>query len=289
MEHFFERYVMRQIVKPDTSVKALAGDCHRFAREVFGAPRVPGLDSAWKAWNAAPGRHPGELPPKGVAVPLWFSHYGTYGDPPTYGNWGHVIVQLTTGAFISSPGSGYGSERFKTIAEVERYFNATYMGWSEGINGVRVVAPDGKGKPKMYISGWYSTSTRKKPMQVIAARSKTAIHIRDDGDISLKTGHEDKDKLLAGMVDLHANIRFTGDPGTTFEIVAERGVHDAKKSTWSPKSALEVVRGTIDGTGDMAIQVAVANDIPKGQRLRFYMTVSKPVTVTFIKWKGYQW
>lgn len=128
---------MIQVVKPNTNVKVLAGQCHKLARTVFGAP--PREPSAWEGWKNAIGRHIKTSHPRNVSVPVWFSHYGTYGNPPRYKNWGHVVVYVPGRGYLSSPGSGYGNKWFKTIPEVERYFNCRLAGWSEGINGVRVV------------------------------------------------------------------------------------------------------------------------------------------------------
>lgn len=142
---------MRQLVKPRKTVMVSAGLCLKYARLVFGAPAL--YRSAWHGWLNAPGRHPGELPPAGVGVVLWFSHWGSYQDgqgrygthpkDPMYGNWGHVVIQHADGTLWSSPGRGYGFKRFKTIREVESYFNAKYVGWSEGINNVLVVEATG--------------------------------------------------------------------------------------------------------------------------------------------------
>lgn len=133
----------QQLVKPRTWIIERAGLCHKLARRVFKVKSVAGLDSAWKAWQAAPGRHTSSHP-RNVAVPIWFSHWGTYGRPARYDNWGHVVVYIPGRGYLSSPGRGIGRKWFKTIAAVEAYFTAKYVGWSEGINGVRLV----KSKPK---------------------------------------------------------------------------------------------------------------------------------------------
>lgn len=127
---------MQQVVKPDLTVRVPAGNCHQLVRTAFGASNRE--DSAWEAWERAEGKHTGALP-KDVAVPVFFSHWGTYGIPPTYDNWGHVVIWVPGKGFLSSPGSGFGSKWFTTIHEIETYFRAKYVGWAETINGVRVV------------------------------------------------------------------------------------------------------------------------------------------------------
>lgn len=130
-----------QLVAPRKGTQDGAGWCLRYAQSFFGAPvKHP---SAWAAWNATVHKHGPNVPvPGGVAVLLWFSHYGTYGSPPTYGNWGHVAIHVSGDAIYTSPGSGWGFERWGTIAQIEQRFNCKYVGWSEDINGLRVVAPE---------------------------------------------------------------------------------------------------------------------------------------------------
>lgn len=127
------------LVPPRLGTQDATGMCLRFAQSFFGAPVAH--PSAWVAWQHQQHRHgPAEpLPP--VPVPIWFSHYGTYGSPPTYGNWGHVAIHVPGDAIYTSPAGGFGQGRYATIAQIERAFNATYVGWSEDINGLRVAEP----------------------------------------------------------------------------------------------------------------------------------------------------
>ena len=130
----------QQLVAPNLGTTDGAGWCHRFARNVFGAPM--GYNSAWEAWQATEYKHPTSEPlPSGAAVLLWFSHYGTYGSPPTYGNWGHVAIHVPGIGIYTSPGYGYGQEVWTTIGQIESRFASKYVGWSEDINGLRVAAP----------------------------------------------------------------------------------------------------------------------------------------------------
>jgi nucleoid-associated protein YgaU len=64
---------------------------------------------------------------------------GTYGNPPTYKNWGHVVAWIPGAGFLSSPGQGYGQQWFGSIEEIERYFRCTFVGWSEDINDLDVM------------------------------------------------------------------------------------------------------------------------------------------------------
>jgi hypothetical protein len=126
----------KQLVTPQV-VNDNAGMCLRFTQSVFGAPVK--YRSAWDAWNATQFKHSTDEPLPDVSVIVWMSHWGTYGDPPSYENWGHVITWFPSeNKFLSSPGSGYGHQWFDSIRAVELYFNAGYVGWSEDINGLRV-------------------------------------------------------------------------------------------------------------------------------------------------------
>lgn len=136
--------IYSQLVSPDLSVQDGAGWCLRFTQSVWNAPVR--YNSAWDAWEATEYKHTDDLP--NVACIVWFSHYGTYGTPPTYANWGHVVTYVPGEGFLSSPGRGYGQQWFSTISEIERYFRATYVGWSEDLNGLRVLEPGTNPTPK---------------------------------------------------------------------------------------------------------------------------------------------
>lgn len=123
-------------VPPRLGTQDHTGMCLRFAQSFFGAPVR--YASAWQAWQHVQAKYsPSDaLPP--VPVLLWFEHWGTYGAPPTYGNWGHVAIHVPGDAIYTSPAWGYGQGRYATIAQIEASFNARYVGWSPDINGLFV-------------------------------------------------------------------------------------------------------------------------------------------------------
>jgi hypothetical protein len=148
-----------QIVTPNLNVTDGAGWCLRFTQSVWGAPVR--YNSAWDAWNATQHKHgTGEALPEDASTVVWFSHYGRYGTPPTYANWGHVVTWVPGRGFLSSPGSGYGQQWFNSTTEVENYFNAGYVGWSEDLNGLRLIEPGAtptpKGKKKTLATCYYT-------------------------------------------------------------------------------------------------------------------------------------
>lgn len=126
-----------QISSPRDDVKSNPGWCLWFAQEVWQVPHQ--FPTAWKAWQATQFKHETrELPD--ACVPVWFDHWGTYGDPPRYGQYGHVVTYFPNRGFLSSPGRNYGQEWLATIEAVERRFNSTFVGWSEDMQpGVQVV------------------------------------------------------------------------------------------------------------------------------------------------------
>jgi hypothetical protein len=126
-----------QISSPRDDVKSEPGWCLWFAQEVWQVPHQ--YATAWDAWQATQFKHEGRDLPD-VCVPVWFDHWGTYGDPPRYGQYGHVVTYFPGRGFLSSPGRNYGQEWLATIEAVERRFNSTFVGWSEDMRpGVRVV------------------------------------------------------------------------------------------------------------------------------------------------------
>ena len=129
----------KALVQPRKWVTDLPGMCLRYAQSFFGAPVM--YQSAWEAWLNQRYRHDASEPLPNVPVVLWFSHYGTYGEPATYKNWGHVAPLVPGDAIYSSPATwnaGWSYSRFGTIAELENALNCKYVGWSEDLNGLRI-------------------------------------------------------------------------------------------------------------------------------------------------------
>ena len=131
-----------QLVTPNTNVKDNAGMCLRFVQSVYGAPVK--YASATDAANATKMRYDTQQMPN-VSVPVWFDHWGTYGSPARYANWGHVVAWIPNKGFLSSPGSGYGQQWFGSIRDVELYFKAAFRFWSLDINGLQVASDSGSG------------------------------------------------------------------------------------------------------------------------------------------------
>lgn len=139
----------KQLVLPRTGTVDFTGRCLPFAQTFFGA-RVQ-HDYARQAWDATRYKHgPSEPLPTDVAVLVWFDHVGRYFSH-SKGIWetvnaGHVVAYVPGIGFYSSPAQQLysggravpGQEIYGSIREVEKAFNASYIGWSEDINGTRV-------------------------------------------------------------------------------------------------------------------------------------------------------
>lgn len=132
----------KALVPPRLGTQDMAGRCLPFAQSFFGAPIR--YDYAFEAWQATQHKGGVNAPIPDVPVLLWFSHWGTYYSHSRgvweYVNAGHVVVNVPGDAIYSSPTNGFGSQRFGTVQQIERAFNATYVGWSLDINGLLVAA-----------------------------------------------------------------------------------------------------------------------------------------------------
>lgn len=163
--------MVTQLVKPNLTVQDGAGWCLRFTQSVYGTAAMH--ESAWKAWLATKHKHTGKLP--NASVPVWFSHYGTYGYPARYDNWGHIVAYVPGRGFLSSPaflrpGQTRGQQWFPTIQAVEQAFNAKYVGWSEDLNGTRIIS--GVGGAGSGSTGGLTVSEYKKLEALIKKENK---------------------------------------------------------------------------------------------------------------------
>ena len=106
------------------------GMCQKFVRDQCW--RVPSLyGSAIDAWNGARYKHPGDrTPPKGA--PCYYRG----------GQYGHAVIHCHDGIRSTDCKSG-GNVSDADLSWPEDAWGYDYLGWTEDINGVRVVTPGG--------------------------------------------------------------------------------------------------------------------------------------------------
>lgn len=110
--------------------------CLAYAYSFLGAKSK--YECAYDSWKYNSDKNYGYDYPKDVAVPLYFSWYGTIDGE--YKNWGHCAVSYNNKIY-SGPRvihKDEGREIFNTIAEVEKAYGAKYLGYSSIINDIKV-------------------------------------------------------------------------------------------------------------------------------------------------------
>lgn len=120
---------MEQLKSPNLAVVGQPEECLVYVREVFGVgAKYP---TATTGWNGTQYKHAGEQPPTDVSVPVWFSWQKD----------GHVAVSVPGKGIYST--SAKGDKVFPNIQALLSFMGGgvKYLGWSEDVDGVRVVQP----------------------------------------------------------------------------------------------------------------------------------------------------
>jgi hypothetical protein len=127
----------KSLVTPNLNAQAQAGWCLTEDQQVFQTP-VANPD-AWTAYlNTTTKHETRDLPD--VPVPLFFSWINRHIGNRNYGkNQGHTVSWIPGHGFLSSPGAGFGQQWFPSIVAVENYFRCTFVGWTEDLNGKKLV------------------------------------------------------------------------------------------------------------------------------------------------------
>lgn len=103
------------------------GWCLKFVRIMLGV--AASYNSAIDAWSGAKKKHPSGTPPKGVPV-FW-----------AIGKFGHVALSDGNGWCYSTDIRRRGKVDRVPISEIHARWGATYLGWTEDLNGVTVYNP----------------------------------------------------------------------------------------------------------------------------------------------------
>lgn len=126
------------------------GWCLKFVRIMLGV--AASAPSAITAWNMANYRHTTGTPPKGVPV-FW-----------RIGEFGHIALSDGGGYCYSTDIVRRGEVDRVPIAKIRSRWGATYLGWTEDLNGVRVYNP-----PKMTTPA-AKPPAKKNPVSLAALR-----------------------------------------------------------------------------------------------------------------------
>ena len=121
--------------------------CLVFVRTCF---RVAALHpSAEKAYKRTEFKHgTGGTPPLGV--PVWWTNGGD----------GHVAISTGDGSCFSTDIKRHGQIDKVAISFITRKWGATYRGWSEDVNGVRIYRPNSLAKPAVDLSNVREAASR---------------------------------------------------------------------------------------------------------------------------------
>lgn len=128
---------MQQLIQPNTNITYVGGLCLKAVQDAYGTDHP--YPTAIAQWNDGQPQHT-DLPPAGVAVPIFFSMSG---EPA-----GHVAINLTDGRVASSsePGTHTGLYIHKDIADLVKYYSTVYklnyLGWKEVVGTKKVIGED---------------------------------------------------------------------------------------------------------------------------------------------------
>lgn len=277
-----------QLVAPNIHAEDATGMCLRFTQRVFQNKNPYYYNSAWIAWLNAVHKRYGPLP-EDIAVPVYFEHWGTYGSPPTYDNWGHIAVRFPGGGVLSSPASGYGQQWFPNIESVERTFNARYVGWAYDVGGLMVAdvasTPAPAPAPKPVNKGdnvkIFAGKSERKTQQQIGDKETYVTFLDDHGDS--KWGDRTLMRGQATIVASFITVEMEGEPGTrvALKLIRETG---AGANVYTYKTE----RVVIDEFGKAVAQFGLATSLSAGQlvRVKAQAQKGKRVKVTGFSWDG---
>ena len=130
----------RQVVPPNLNQTGKPGFCLGLVLRAFGFPY--GAEYARAEWDRNTTKHTDALPTD-VCVPVFYSWVGTI-DGITR-DWGDVAIYVPGRGVFGSPIRGGVANRWDPNVEARRIAignNATYLGWTESLNGVNLIQGD---------------------------------------------------------------------------------------------------------------------------------------------------
>jgi len=129
----------RSRIGPDSM--PASGYCLQFVRTCFDVGSY--YASAIDAWNGASTKHEGDRNPP-PAVPLYFRTPSQYDHVVFGGDAGEIIT-----TFNADVRQYWGDNGPDVIAQIERDFDGTYLGWTEEVSEVRIYDPTPQEEPDM--------------------------------------------------------------------------------------------------------------------------------------------
>lgn len=139
----------KQLVTPNINVPGQSGGCLAYVDDGVNPPyRQPTAQASWDYNVATNVAHPNEEPPNNVWVPIYYSI-----DNGPWAGYGHVAWfysnGTTTKIYDSEFACGNRTTPYSSGAELLRYmgWQMRYLGWSESLDGLRIVSNDGKPTP----------------------------------------------------------------------------------------------------------------------------------------------
>lgn len=291
-----------QTVAPNLAATDLAGACLRFVQRVFHNLNPDYHRSAWIAWQHAIHKSYDRNFPDDVAVPVFFSHWGTYDDGrgqygpdparPYWGNWGHVVSRVPGKGYLSSPTYGEGSQWFPSIEAVERAFNAEFAGWALDVGGLNVAwpatppatttEPEPEPEPEWEdtVKTFAGRSDRTKP-QIIGDKETPVTFLDSHGES--KWGDRTLMRGPGTVVSSYITVTLEGSPGTRIALRLVRETGEGE-NVYEYKPA----RAVIDSYGRAVVMLGLATELRTGQLVRLKAQAQKgqKVTVVGFTWDG---
>lgn len=139
-----------QVVTPNVNVPGYSGGCLQYVDDGVNPPhRQPTAQASWDYAVSTGVAHPNEEPPNGVWVPVYYSI-----DNGQWAGYGHVAWYYSDGnktmIYDSEFGAGMRSTPYSSGAELFQYmgWQMRYYGWSEAVDGLRIVKQKPQDKPK---------------------------------------------------------------------------------------------------------------------------------------------
>lgn len=132
---------MEQIITPNPNISCIPGECKVYVEGTYNVIASGKYPTALSNWYGNPHAHPGELPPDGLKVPMFFTVKEADG---TMNSAGHVAESDGSGGIYSSSSStSHTPIHHPSMAAMQDYWAhgtmLTYLGWTENIEDTLVV------------------------------------------------------------------------------------------------------------------------------------------------------